>query len=206
MSTAIRRGDPVLKSLRDIRRMRVLIVHPRDRDCDDLSAQVKRIGCQVESVWPPPVSIPDDVEIVFLLFRSQQETALLTRSLENRFPRPTTIGIVEFENPTAIENIVYAGTMSIVTKPIRGFGLLTSMVIAHNLNTSTRSMQTRILKLESRLVGIKRIEQAKSILMLRNRINEQEAYDKIRLQAMKLRVSMEEISSSIVATNDMLDQ
>ena len=113
---------------------------------------------------------------------------------------------MEFESPTAIEDVVGAGTLSIVTKPIRGFGLLTSMVIAHDLNASTRAMQTRITKLESRLVGIKRIEQAKSILMLRNRISEQEAYEKIRLQAMKQRVSMESISSSIVSTNDMLGQ
>lgn len=183
-----------------------MVVHPRDRDCDDLTAQIGRIGCQVEAVWPPPEAIPSDVEFVFLLFRNQADSTELLKSIENRTPRPTLIGIVEFENPTAIEGIVYAGTSSVITKPIRGFGLLTAMVIAHHQNSTARAMQVRIGKLESRLVGVKRIEQAKSILMARKKIGEQEAYELIRLRSMAERVSMEQISSAIVSMNDLLDQ
>ncbi len=201
-----RREGTGLRPLWDIRRLDVLVLHPADRDCEELRAQVARIGCQVRTAWPPPESLDADVDIVFMLFRQESQIAPLMRAIGQRKSPPALIAIVEFENPTAIEAILKAGAVSAISKPIRAFGLLTAMVIAHKLHSTNESSAARISKLESRLKGVRIIEQAKALLMARKGITESEAYEMIRAHAMKERVSMEEICAVLVSANGMLGQ
>ena len=59
MKAAIRR------LIEDLRGARVLVVHPRDAEGDKLIDQLKRIGCNVRGMWPPPAELPRDVDTVF---------------------------------------------------------------------------------------------------------------------------------------------
>jgi AmiR/NasT family two-component response regulator len=195
----------VLKQLRDIRSTRVLILHPKDRECDELVAQVRRIGCQVEAVWPPKDDIPAGIDIAFVLFRQDAITTVLLKALADKAPGLTLIGIVEFESPAVIEVVVRAGTKAVITKPIRAFGLLTSIIIAHTLSERINVSSERIHKLESRLSALKKIEQAKSILMARKGLSEQDAYDAIRARAMSKRVTLEAVCATIIEANELFD-
>jgi two-component system, response regulator / RNA-binding antiterminator len=192
----------VLKALRDIRSLRVLILHPRDRECDELMAQLRRIGCRVEAQWPPQDDIPPETNIAFLLFRQDALTDALLKALADRLPLLTLIGIVEFESPAVIEAVVRAGAKAVITKPIRPFGLLTSMIIANTLSERIKSASDRLEKMQARLNGLKRIEQAKSILMARKGLSEQDAYDALRERAMAKRTTIESISSAIIEANE----
>lgn len=192
----------MLKALRDIRSLRVLILHPKDRECDELVAQVRRIGCRVEAVWPPQDDIPPETNIAFLLFRQDALTDTLLKALADRLPLLTLIGIVEFESPAVIEAVVRAGAKAVITKPIRPFGLLTSMIIANTLSERIKSSSDRLEKMQARINGLKRIEQAKSILMSRKGLSEQDAYDTLRERAMAKRTTIESISSAIIEANE----
>jgi two-component system, response regulator / RNA-binding antiterminator len=55
------------------------------------------------------------------------------------------------------------------------------------------------------LAGLKKIEQAKSILMTKKGLSEQEAYDVLRSRAMSKRVSLETISMTIVEASEFFD-
>ncbi len=200
-----RRGDPTLKSLRDLRSLRVLIVHPNDRDGEDLLAQVSRIGCQAKVVWPPSDQLSLDVDIVFLLFRQEHFVQNFMEVFNRCSPAPALIGIIEFENPTSIDSIVNAGTSAVITKPMRGFGLMTSMVLAHVISRREKASSDRIAKLEARVGGVKRIEQAKAILMHRDGMTESDAYEMIRASAMARRISMEEFSEIVVSESESTD-
>jgi response regulator NasT len=115
----------------------------------------------------------------------------------------TLIGIVEFESPAVIETVVRAGTSAVITKPIRAFGLLTSIIVAHTLNDRIRLASDRISKLKFRLLALKQIEQAKAILIARKGISEQEAYDAIRMRAMSKRMTMEAVCAAIIEANEV---
>ena len=52
--------------IQDLRRARVLVVHPRDEDGNTLIAHLKRLGCEVRATWPLPPALPPDVDTVFL--------------------------------------------------------------------------------------------------------------------------------------------
>ena len=48
----------IRRLMEDLRGARVLVVHPRDAEGDALIDQLKRIGCNVRGLWPPPAEIP----------------------------------------------------------------------------------------------------------------------------------------------------
>jgi len=194
----------MLKALREIRSVRVLVLHPKDRDCDALVAQIRRIGCLVSAVWPPQTDIPADTGIAFMLFRDDALTQAVLKVLAERGPSLTLIGIVEAESPFVIEAVARAGTSAVITKPVRSLGLLTTMVIAHGLADQARTQDERIGKLESRLASVRQIEAAKAILMSRKSISEQAAYEMIRSHAMAKRLTMEAICTTIIEANEFI--
>jgi hypothetical protein len=59
-------------------------------------------------------------------------------------------------------------------------------------------------QLESKLQSIRKITDAKSVLMNSRKISEEDAYAAIRDQAMVKRVSIEEIATAIVNANEIL--
>ena len=63
----------------------------------------------------------------------------------------------------------------------------------------------RAQKLERKLVGIQRIQRAKSILMAGHALSEDAAYQSLRKQAMSKRISMEEMADAIIHANDALN-
>jgi two-component system, response regulator / RNA-binding antiterminator len=193
----------VLKALRDIRSVNVLVVHPKDRERTELVDHIRRIGCRVEAVWPPQDGMPPGTDIVIVLFRQDALTTALLKTLSERSSQVTLIGIVEFESPGVIEAVVRAGTSAVITKPIRAFGLLTSMVVAHSVSQKDRIYTDRIEKLEAKISGLKRLEKAKTILMSARGMTEDEAYEIIRSRAMSKRVTMDTICSAIIEAKEL---
>ncbi len=47
--------------VQDLRRTRVLVVHPRDENGNVLIGHLKRLGCEVRATWPLPPALPLDV-------------------------------------------------------------------------------------------------------------------------------------------------
>ncbi len=193
----------MLKALRDIRSVKVLVVHPKDRERNELVDHIRRIGCRVEAVWPPQDGIPPETDIVFVLFRQDALTTALLKALSERSSQVTLIGIVEFESPGVVEAVVRAGTSAVITKPIRAFGLLTSMIVAHSLSQKDKIYTDRIQKLETKLLGLKRLEKAKSILMSARSMTEEEAYETIRSRAMTRRVTMDAVCGAIIEAKEL---
>lgn len=194
----------MLKALRDVRTVRVVVYHPKDRERDELVAQIRRIGCEVEAVWPPPARLRQDADVMFMLFRQDGFTHVLMKALAESASPATLIAIVEFESPAVIEAVAHAGAVAIVTKPIRAFGLLTSLVLSCTISSREKNLLDRIRKLESKLDGFRRLEKAKSILMSRKGLSEKEAYEAIRFRAMKARVSMDVVCTTIIDAEEII--
>lgn len=188
----------MLQALRDLRNVSVVVYHPQDGERDELVDQLRRIGCRVNTCWPPREAIPGDADIIFALFRQDSLTQVLLKALAGRSSGVTLIGIVEFESPAVVESIVRAGATSIITKPVRAFGLLTNMVIAHTFSAKEKNLIDRVGKLEARLTCFRKLEKAKQILMQRKNMSEPVAYETIRVRAMASRVTVEVVCDTII--------
>jgi len=194
------RTTPAL--LKDLRTLRVAVLHPDDPDGRQLTQQLQRIGCQVQAFWPPPPALPEGIDVVFLAVRPD--------SIDMGFEwlkgdeLLTVIAIVTYENPTIVETVLHIGVRAVLPSPVRSFGVLSALVVARQVNEEIKLQGRRLRKLEAKLLGTRQIAEAKSILVRTRQISEGAAYDLIRDQAMSKRVTTEEIAAAIINANEIL--
>lgn len=189
--------------LRDIRSFRVVVIHPQDAEAEELLRQLHRIGCQARCEWPPPKDRPSGVDLIFL-----DMTQLLSGqgrlSWSTADDGPPIVAVLDYESPTVLKALVDYGVRGFVSKPIRAFGLLTTMFMAHRAAEGERGMRKRLQKVEQRLDGIKKVSKAKAILIEQRCITEEEAYRFIRERAMARRTTIEAVAAAIIDASEML--
>lgn len=184
-----------------LRSTRILVVHPPDPDGEVLVRQLRRIGCQVRSAWPPPSKLPDELDAVFLLVERAGSSALPWRASDSD---PPLIAVVEYENPTLLRGLLDSGAQAVVNKPIRATGLLSTLVLACALGAYDRRMQTKIRKLEDQLRTRREVERATRLLMQLKGLSEADAYELMRGQATRSRLSLGEVAARILGASDVL--
>ena len=193
-----------LQILRDLRGLRVHVVHPPDTERTQLVEHLRRIGCMVEAQWPVPDSWAEGADIVLLAIEHDERVQIqrLLRSDHGR--RPTLIAVVSYEDPSTLQLVLEAGAVAVIERPIRPFGVLTNITIARSLWLERREAEKKLRKLERKITGIQRIQKAKAILMDGQGLNEADAYESIRRQAMSKRLSMDDMAAAIIHANELL--
>jgi AmiR/NasT family two-component response regulator len=194
---------PALRRLiEDLRGARVLVVHPRDAEGDALIDQLKRIGCNVRGMWPPPVDLPHDVDTVFHLVEAGETPAFTALATNGG---PTFVAIVDYENPTVLKRLLDSNAHGVVNKPIRSFGILSSLVLARSMHGYTRRLESKVHKLEETLKARRDVDKAVKILVALKQIGDAEAYELIRQQATQKRISIAQVATTIISAQEVLD-
>lgn len=194
------RSTPEL--LKDLRSLRVAVFHPRDNDGEQLIRQLQRIGCQVQAFWPLTAELSEPFDVAFLAVNP--ETITLDLPWIKSEDAPIRVAVVNYENPTIVDGMLRLGASAVIATPIRSFGVLSTLILARQLAGDLRLQHKRVAKLESKLQSIRKITDAKSVLMNSRKISEEDAYAVIRDQAMVKRVTIEEIATAIVNANEIL--
>lgn len=187
--------------LEDLRRARVLVVHPRDDDGTALLEHLRRLGCGVEAAWPPPAALPDGVDTVFALLddgAAERLAPVLERAA------PAVVAIVSYESPTALKGIVDVNAHAVITKPLRLAGVLTQFALARYRHGYEGRLGAKIRKLEDTMKGRRVVEKATRMLMSSNGLDEDAAYRLIRDRATAKRLSMTAVAESLVAAHEAM--
>ncbi len=193
-----------IQILRDLRGLRVHVVHPPDPERVKLVEHLRRIGCMAETIWPVPDAWTDGADVVILAIEHDVRSEIQRLLKSSEVNRPTLIAVVGYEDPSTLQLVLEAGAVAVIERPIRPFGLLTNLTIARSLWMERRETTKRIRKLERKLSGIQRIQKAKAILMNGQGLSEEEAYESIRRQAMAKRLSMDDMAAAIIHANELL--
>lgn len=190
--------------LRDLRGLKVAVVHPPDSNGQTILDQLGRIGCRVDLIWPPEKGLPAQVDVLFagVFFDSQEQMKAMLRKAEK--PAPAIIAVVDYENPAMLELVLELGAVAVTSKPVGSFGIMTNMVVARDCQQRLHDLQDKISKLEKKLAGQKVIAKAKSILMEMHGLSEADAFETIRKQAMSKRTSIEDMAQAIINANELL--
>ncbi len=192
-----------IQILRDLRGLRIEVMHPPDADGIGLVEHLRRIGCVATTIWPWPdeVAASSDIVVLAVDHESREPLRRLFRSQDRRLP--TVIGIVEYENPSILQLVLEIGAHAVVERPVRPFGLLTQLAIARSLWLQQQETRQRMQKLERKLAGMQKVQRARLILMANEAMTEEEAYQSIRRQAMSRRMSLEEMAAAIINAHDL---
>ena len=188
--------------LKELRSLKIAVIHPDDADGMQLTQQLQRIGCQVQAFWPPVQVLPAGIDIAFIAVRP--DTIGLHFAWALHEDAPTVIAVVTYENPTIVDAVLALGAQSVLPSPVRSFGLLTALVLARETHKEKRSLSRRLRKVEAKLLGVRHLADAKAILMNAHDILETQAYELIREQAMSKRTTVEEIAATIVHASEVL--
>jgi AmiR/NasT family two-component response regulator len=190
--------------LRDLRDLRIQVVHPPDDDGRSLVAHLRRIGCSVDANWPVPEGPSPNAQLVMLVVDYEQRDVIRRFVKAEGQATAALIAIVDYENSATLQIVLECGALAVVEKPIRPFGLLTNVILARTLWLERQEMHRKLRKLENKVAGVQKIQRAKSILMQSQALNEDDAYKTIRQQAMAKRISMEEMANAIINANELL--
>ena len=188
--------------LRNLRKLRILVFHPKDADGEMLVEQLQRIGCQVVTIWPPLPELPEAVDVAYCAVRPDHAAVQCAwMGPESSIPL---IAIINYENPTIIDAAMRMGALALLTSPVRSTGILSSLAMAQHTHTELRGQRHRIERLQQKLLSANQISQAKAILVRTRAVDDAQAYRIIREQAMSKRVAIEEIARAIIHADGIL--
>jgi AmiR/NasT family two-component response regulator len=191
-----------LAILRDLRSLKVVVIHPQDQDGDELLAQLHRIGCDVEVCWPTLDRLPLGTGLVLMAMRPE--------TLSVNFPwlgtsmSPPVIPVVTYENPIIVEAVLRLNAPAMIPSPVRSFGLLTAIAVALTQCQALRMRDRYIERLEKKQAKIRVIQQATQLVMERRGVSEEHAYQLLRSKAMLKREHIEVVASEIVKAHETL--
>lgn len=189
--------------IQDLRNLHVMVALPREQSADELIQQVNRIGCQVEHCWPLPNTLLEKFDLVFLDV-TDQNAERLNKFINSSKSSQTIVAVLGYENPSVLELVLEIKAHSVLNKPVRASGVMTSMLLAQKIQ-SERIQHGKALKaLKDKLDNVQKVNDAKFILMRHRGVNEREAYDLIRKQAMAKRATTADIAQAIINAESIL--
>ncbi|WP_395447408.1 ANTAR domain-containing response regulator [Aminobacter sp. UC22_36] len=189
--------------IKDIRSLRVLLLQPKSSEGEELWQHLNRIGCQVQTNWPPPAEIPANIDVVFAFIRPLVEGGI-TWNWNADDPPAVLIAIVDYENPIIVEKVLRLRAQAVIGLPLRTFGILANILLSVNNHRREERLRIRVERLSAKLKAHRDIDKAKEILMATNKVSEQVAYETLREQAMNKRTTIEAIALAIINASDVL--
>ena len=162
-----------------------------------------RLHCR-SAVADPGMRCAPTADIVLLTIDYESRDALLKLFRNHQEQNPTLLAVVGYESPSTLQLVLESGAMAVIDRPIRPFGLLTNLMIARSLWMDRRETAKRLRKVERKLSGIQKIQKAKSILMEKQGLTEEDAYKALRQQAMGKRITVEDMALAIINANELL--
>lgn len=189
--------------LKDIRELNVVIVHPQDQDGEEISGQLRRLGCKYQTFWPELNALPAGTDLVLLAVRP--ETLSLKYPWMGQPSTPPLIPVVTFENPITVTAVLHLDAFATIASPIRSAGLLTAIAVTVSQHRARRALERYIDRLEQKQAHSRVIEKATKIVMESRSLDQTKAYQLLRSQAMLKRESIEAIAIGIVKAKDLLN-
>lgn len=189
--------------LKDIRELSVVILHPQDQDGEEISGQLRRLGCKYQAFWPELDALPSGTDLVILAVRP--ETLSLKYPWMGRPSSPPLIPVVTFENPITVTAVLQLEAFATIASPVRSAGLMTAIAVTISQHRARRAMERYIERMEQKQAHSRIIEQATRIVMESRRIDQVDAYKLLRSQAMLKRESIEVVANGIVRAKDLLN-
>jgi len=190
--------------INDLRSLTMLIVYPKSTEGEELWEHLTRIGCQIQTCWPPPKEIPKNIDVVFLFVRPIVEGEY-TFNWNTENPPAVLIGIVDYENPSMLEKILSLQAQAVIGLPLKPFGILANIMLSVTNHRREIKISDRLARVNSKMKAYRDIDKAKLFLMNSRNITEDSAYEFIREQAMNKRTTIEAMALAIINASELLN-
>lgn len=183
---------------KNFRGMRALVVH-----CDDINRRVLlsvlgKLGLKADARDPQDANLQAalaDCDIVFFDADVPIEPLFLNNSPLNQ----PSIALIGSEAPSHLARIVGQRCCSHILKPIRNTGVFTAVLLAVNEHEQKQKAEREIETLRQRLAGRRIVTMAVLDIMTAYGLDQDEAYERLRVTAMNRRISIDMLAREYLA-------
>jgi AmiR/NasT family two-component response regulator len=175
---------------------RAVILHRASDTTDRLVRQCDVLGLRAEARWRPLHS-GEEVDIV-LVDADEGWDGLLPWTPTER-PAPL-VALLASEAPGRIAWALDQGSDALIAKPVMASAVYPALVMATRRHAEARLLSERIAKLEERVRLRPLVHAAVRALMVAEGCDENEAYGRLRCEAMRTRLTLEQAAGSLLAS------
>ena len=175
---------------------RAMILHRPSETTDRLVRQCALLGLRVEARWRP-LRVVEDVDIV-LVDADEGWDGLLPWAPPEK-PAPL-VALLASEAPGRIAWALDQGADALIAKPVTASAVYPALVMATRRHAEARRFNERIARLEERVRLRPLVHAAVRTLMVADGCDENEAYGRLRREAMQTRLTLEQAAASILAS------
>jgi AmiR/NasT family two-component response regulator len=174
---------------------RAVILHRPGDTTDRLVRHCVLLGLRAEARWRPLRAV-EDVDIV-LVDADEGWDGLLPWTPAEK-PAPL-VALLASEAPGRIAWALDQGADALISKPVSASAVYPALVMATRRYAEARQLNERIARLEERVRLRPLVHAAVQTLMVAEGCDENEAYARLRREAMQTRLTLEQTAASILA-------
>lgn len=183
--------------------MRVLIADDDPIIRLDLKQMLENLGYEVvaeaedgASAIELAKSVGPDVCVLDVKMPSMDGIEVATKLAEDGLA-PSVL-LTAYSDSELIARAKEAGVFGYLTKPFKPSDLAPAIEVARSRFEQNQQLMKEVSTLQDRLDARKSVEKAKGVVMVRDGVNEAEAYRRIQQQSMNQRLSMREVAEAIL--------
>jgi AmiR/NasT family two-component response regulator len=177
----------------NFRGMRALVIHCDDKNRQVLTDVLGKLGVVATLTDPHDPELPQSLQACeIILLDADVNIEILAQS--DALPDVPCIALIGTEAPSQLARIVRQGCVSHILKPIRNSGVFTALLLAVNAHEQRRKVLREASGLRQRLAGRRDVTAAILDMMDAESIDQDTAYDRLRVEAMKRRIPVEDLA------------
>lgn len=182
--------------IKNFRGLRALIVHAEDTNREVLATVLGKLGLSVRAIDPHDLALTDTLRDCDLILADMVAEGLPPRGTPHARP---CIALIGSEAPSQLARVVAQGCASHIMKPIRSSGVFTALLLAVNEHDQRQRAEREIASLRQRMAGRRIVTMAVLDIMLVHGIDHDDAYERLRLDAMNRRLPIDELAREHLA-------
>jgi AmiR/NasT family two-component response regulator len=175
---------------------RVVIMHRPGETTDRLVRQCMLLGLRAEARWRPLRAV-EDVDIVLVDADEGWDGLLPWAPAEKPVPL---VALLASEAPGRIAWALDQGADALIAKPVSASAVYPALVMATRRHVEARHLNERIARLEERVRLRPLVHAAVQALITMYGCDENEAYGRLRREAMQTRLTLEQTAASILTS------
>lgn len=182
--------------VKNFRGLRAVVLQYETTGRDTLLQTLEKLGLEARAVRPEESAAEAAAEAELIFVDADEGIEPIFRKEE--LPGIPLIAIVGSEAPSRLARVVQARAASHIQKPVRSAGVFTAVLLAMNEHAQRCRLDSETAGLRRRLAGRRLVVKAVITLMTRWGIDDEDAYERLRQDAMNRRVPVEDVARDLL--------
>jgi AmiR/NasT family two-component response regulator len=175
-------------------RRKLLLIDCDDRTQQMLTKSIRRLGMEALSADSAAQNLDESILAVIVEIDELQSQEILNQARNQGLP---IIALSRHETLSQIQSAIRVGATAMLNRPLTQSSVYTTLMMASNLREQINALKAENSRQSLQIQARPQIAKAVARLMTDLKIDEHDAFDRIRSLSMELNISIEAICSDI---------